>query len=93
LFTTLSTEMTGISLHLQWPLTSQLHYSFSQREQLEFDIILHKIPIFSIPFFSQERNKHTWKQWSHLVISVGDVFTRVAEPRGPFLTSPLAPRG
>jgi hypothetical protein len=28
--------MTGISLHMQWPLTSQLHGSVSQREQLCF---------------------------------------------------------
>jgi hypothetical protein len=37
--TTLLTGMTGISLHMQmmqWPLTSQLHGSFSQREQLVF---------------------------------------------------------
>jgi hypothetical protein len=26
------TRMTGNSLHMQWPLTSQLHGSFSQRE-------------------------------------------------------------
>jgi predicted Zn-dependent protease len=29
----LVTRMTGISLHMQWPLTSQLHCSVSQREQ------------------------------------------------------------
>jgi hypothetical protein len=28
--------MTGISLHMQWPLTSQLHGSVSQREELFF---------------------------------------------------------
>jgi hypothetical protein len=33
--TTLLTGMTGISLHMQWPLTSQLHGSVSQREQLD----------------------------------------------------------
>jgi hypothetical protein len=27
--------MTGISLHMEWPLTSQSHSSASQREQLE----------------------------------------------------------
>jgi hypothetical protein len=32
--TSLLMWMTGISLHVQWPLTSQLHGSFSQREQL-----------------------------------------------------------
>jgi hypothetical protein len=34
--TTLLTGITGISLHMQWPLTSQLHGSVSQREQLCF---------------------------------------------------------
>jgi hypothetical protein len=34
--TTLLTGMTGISLHMQWPLTSKAHGSFSQREQLVF---------------------------------------------------------
>jgi uncharacterized membrane protein len=34
--TTLLTGMTGISLHMQWPLTSQSHGSFSLREQLFF---------------------------------------------------------
>jgi hypothetical protein len=34
--TTLLTWMTGISLHMQWPLTFQSHGSFSQREQLFF---------------------------------------------------------
>jgi hypothetical protein len=38
LSTTLSTEMTGISLHMQWLLTSQSHGSFSQREQLFFSL-------------------------------------------------------
>jgi hypothetical protein len=28
--------MTGISLHMQWPMTSQLNGSVSQREQLFF---------------------------------------------------------
>jgi hypothetical protein len=28
--------MTGNSLHIQWPLTSELHGSVSQREQLVF---------------------------------------------------------
>jgi hypothetical protein len=34
--TTLLTGMTGISLPMQWPLTSQLHGSVSQREQWVF---------------------------------------------------------
>jgi hypothetical protein len=32
--TTLLTGMTGNSLHMQWPLTSQSHGGFSKREQL-----------------------------------------------------------
>jgi hypothetical protein len=32
----LLTRMTCISLHMQWPLTSQWHGSFSQIEQLVF---------------------------------------------------------
>jgi hypothetical protein len=32
----LLTRMTGNCLHMQWPLTSQLHGSVSQREQLVF---------------------------------------------------------
>jgi hypothetical protein len=34
--TTLLTGMTSISLHMQWPLTSQLHGSVSPRQQLFF---------------------------------------------------------
>jgi hypothetical protein len=34
--TTLLTGMTGISLHMQWPLTSQSHGTVSQKEQLFF---------------------------------------------------------
>jgi hypothetical protein len=37
--TTLLTGMTGISLHMQWPLTSQLRGSVSQREQLFFYVM------------------------------------------------------
>jgi hypothetical protein len=32
----LLTRISGNSLHMQWPLTSQLHGSVSQREQLFF---------------------------------------------------------
>jgi hypothetical protein len=32
----LLTGMTGISLNMQWPLTTQSHGSVSQREQLAF---------------------------------------------------------
>jgi hypothetical protein len=34
----LLTGMTSISLHMQWPLTSQLNGSGSQREQLVFSL-------------------------------------------------------
>jgi hypothetical protein len=34
--TTLSTGMTGITLHMQWPLTSLSHGSVSQREHFVF---------------------------------------------------------
>jgi hypothetical protein len=37
--TTLLTGMTGIFLHMQWPLTSQSHGSDSQREQLVFHYV------------------------------------------------------
>jgi hypothetical protein len=36
LSTTLSTRMTGISLHMQWPLTSQLHGSFLKEKNWFF---------------------------------------------------------
>jgi hypothetical protein len=40
----LLTGMTGISLHMQWPLTSQLHGSVSQREQLVVFFITDQTP-------------------------------------------------
>jgi hypothetical protein len=45
---TLLTGMTGISLHMQWHLTSQLHGSFPQREQLVFHygIKLHALSMY-----------------------------------------------
>jgi hypothetical protein len=42
--TTRLTGMTSISLHTQWPLTSQLHSSFSQRVQLVFRYGSNSIP-------------------------------------------------
>jgi hypothetical protein len=45
-------SMTGISLHIQWPLTSQLHGSISQREQLFFfvtDLTPSPYPTRSLP--------------------------------------------
>jgi hypothetical protein len=44
--TTLLIAMTGISLHMQWPLTSQLHGSVSQREQLFFCYGANSMPMF-----------------------------------------------
>jgi hypothetical protein len=37
------TGMTSISLHMQWPLTSQSHGSVSQREQREFFLLRIKL--------------------------------------------------
>jgi hypothetical protein len=45
--TTLLTGMTSISLHMQWPPTSQLHGSVSQREQLVFHYGLNSTSGFS----------------------------------------------
>jgi hypothetical protein len=42
--TTLLTGMTGNSLHMQWPLTSHLHGSVSQREQLVFQYRSNSMP-------------------------------------------------
>jgi hypothetical protein len=36
--TTVLTGLTGISFHMQWPLTSQLHGSVSQGEQVFFSV-------------------------------------------------------
>jgi hypothetical protein len=43
------TEMTGISLHMQWPLTSQSHGSVSQREQLFFCYESNTRQVFNTP--------------------------------------------
>jgi hypothetical protein len=43
--TTLLTGMTGISLYMQWPLTSQSHGSVSQREQLVFHYGSNSMPL------------------------------------------------
>jgi hypothetical protein len=43
--TALLTGMTSISLHMQWPLTSQTHGSVSQREHLVFCYRLNSMPI------------------------------------------------
>jgi hypothetical protein len=43
--TTMLTGMTGISLHMQWPLTSQTHGNFSQREQLAFHCRSNSTPL------------------------------------------------
>jgi hypothetical protein len=46
--------MTNISLHMQWPLTSQSHGSVSQREQLVFSYGSNSTPKFSLyVFFAQ----------------------------------------
>jgi hypothetical protein len=62
----LLTGMTGISLHMQWPLTSQLRGSVSQREQLFFYVMdQNPHPFRCLPRI------HEWKNWlyKHLVSS------------------------
>jgi hypothetical protein len=46
--TTLLSGMTGISWHMQWPLTSQSHGSVSQREQLFFCYGSNSTPLKSL---------------------------------------------
>jgi hypothetical protein len=48
--TTLLSGMTGISLHMQWPLTSQLHGSVSRREQLVFHCKSNSMPFIILLF-------------------------------------------
>jgi hypothetical protein len=44
--------MTGISFHMQWPLTSQLHGSVSQREQLVFHYGSISTPFLIVEIYS-----------------------------------------
>jgi uncharacterized membrane protein YhfC len=50
----LLTGMTGISLHMQWPLTSQLNGKVSRREQLFFllRIKLHALSTLFSSYYS-----------------------------------------
>jgi hypothetical protein len=57
--TTLLTVMTGISLHIQWPLTSQLQGSVSQREQLFF--VTEQTPR---PFPSRSLSAQLWHPYT-----------------------------
>jgi hypothetical protein len=55
--TTLFTGMTGISLHMQWPLTSRPHGSVSQREKMVFGMDQTPHPplddcLFTLDFFN-----------------------------------------
>jgi hypothetical protein len=52
----LLTRMTGNSLHMQWPLTSQLHGSVSQREQLVFRYGSNSTPYFLNSFKGRGAN-------------------------------------
>jgi hypothetical protein len=56
--TTLLTGMTGISLHRQWPPTSQLHGSVSQRKQMDFCYRSNSTPISFI--FNSCRKNCVW---------------------------------
>jgi hypothetical protein len=53
LSTTLLTGMTGISLHMQWPLTAQSHGSASQREQFVFRYGSNSTPLTFLVIFPQ----------------------------------------
>jgi hypothetical protein len=57
--TTLLTGMTGIPLHMQWPLTSQLHGSVSQREQLFF-LLRIKLHVFHCTLYVLISTKMGW---------------------------------
>jgi hypothetical protein len=55
--------MTGISLHMQWPLTSQLHGNVSQRAILitPFQGALQKLnQVFEKLFFSSKHNANVY---------------------------------
>jgi hypothetical protein len=55
--------MTSISLHIQWPLTSQLHGSVSQREQLFF-FVTDQTPL---PYTTRSLPAQSWHrcmEWS-----------------------------
>jgi hypothetical protein len=82
------TRMTGCSLHMQWPLTSQLHGSVSQREQLVFSlrIKLHaliRLGVSPPSFDTGARNGVLCGSWqSHLSlkkIGLAEVWTRVSQ--------------
>jgi hypothetical protein len=54
--------MTSISLHMQWPMTSQSHGSLSQREQLVFHYRSNSTPNFenqNIALFKTIKTLHT----------------------------------
>jgi hypothetical protein len=56
--------MAGISLHMQWPLTSQSHGSVSQREQLVFCSGSNSTPVqydLSMCFLKAIENGFTFK--------------------------------
>jgi hypothetical protein len=60
--TLLTGMMTGISLHMQWPLTSQSHGSFSQREQLAFCYRSNSTPYRTIVYNVQLFENYIWPQ-------------------------------
>jgi hypothetical protein len=67
--------MTGISLHMQWPLTSQSHGSVSQREQSVFSlwIKLHSQGMDKVWCSGNGLRKKTKFQLSDLELTSGGV--------------------
>jgi hypothetical protein len=66
--------MTGISLHMQWPLTSQLHGSVSHREQLFF-FITDQTPC---PYTTRSLPAQLWHrctEWSTVWVSTKPLIT------------------
>jgi hypothetical protein len=95
--TTLLTGMTGNSLHMQWPLTSQSHGSVSQRQQLFFgmDQTPCPYPTRSLP----AQLWHLCMEWSTVWVSIkpwkkiglAEIWTRVSKwHTGALSTTPRA---
>jgi hypothetical protein len=62
LSTTLLTGMTGISLHIQWPLTTQSHSSFLQEKNLFFNTDQTPQPMI----FLMSKNWQIWLKMQQL---------------------------
>jgi hypothetical protein len=66
--------MTGISLHKQWPLTSQLHGSVSQREQLVFFCYGSNSMLLHFSYFYNS-NVFTFPLYNNIFVNI---FSRLA---------------